>query len=110
MLYSQCTGCNTGYFFLTNLCLTACPTGYTQDSTGNLCTLSDANPLSLAFQDLIQLDTVSTVTTGNLNSNLYPTWDTNDPIPSIYRGYYFTNSLYMTRSSLNLSPFFTITV
>lgn len=91
------------------MCLTTCPTGYTSDTTNRLCTLTSSNPLSVALQNLIQLDTVSTVSVG-VSGNTYPTWENSDPIPSITRGYYFENSRYMTLSSFRINPLFTVTI
>ncbi|CAG9329647.1 unnamed protein product [Blepharisma stoltei] len=108
--YYQCSSCLTGYYFLTTMCLSSCPTGYTQDSTNKICSLSTTNALSLVFQNQIALDTLSGVTVGSSNTNKYPNWEATDPIPSIYRGYYFTADYYMTLSSLQISPYFAITI
>ncbi|CAG9335911.1 unnamed protein product [Blepharisma stoltei] len=109
--YYQCTACVSTKYFLSVMCLSYCPTGYTQDSTNNLCTVSTTNVISVALQDLIYLGTVSSFTVGSSSTNAYPTFDAgSDPIPSIYRGYYFANAYYMTYSSLIITPYFIVTV
>ncbi|CAG9312421.1 unnamed protein product [Blepharisma stoltei] len=108
--YYQCNSCFSSYYLLKNLCLTYCPSGYTADSAGHSCTLSNSNPLSIALQNLIQLDTVSGVSVGSSNTNTYPGWETTDPIPSIYRGYYFSGSNFMSLSSFTLSPYFSFLI
>ncbi|CAG9335954.1 unnamed protein product [Blepharisma stoltei] len=109
-LYYQCSSCSSGYYLLKTICLTYCPSGYTADSSGHSCTLSSSNSLSLSLQNLIKLDTVSGVSVGSSNSNTYPTWETTDPVPSIYRGYYFSGSNYMTLTSFTMSPYFSLVI
>lgn len=104
--YYQCSACSTGYYLLKTQCLTYCPNGYT--ASGTTCTLSIANCLSLAFQDLIQLDTVSGISVGASSINLYPTWESTDPIPAIDRGYYFSGSNYLSLASHTIGPWFSI--
>ncbi|CAG9314446.1 unnamed protein product [Blepharisma stoltei] len=109
--YYQCTSCLASYYYLNGLCLASCPAGYNQDSTNNLCTLSSTTPVSLALQDLIQLDTANSFTVGSSSSNTYPSWtDSADPVPSIFRGYYFGSSSLMSLSSLIITPFYTVTI
>ncbi|CAG9312411.1 unnamed protein product [Blepharisma stoltei] len=108
--YYQCSSCLSSYYLLKTMCLTYCPSGYTVDSSGHSCNLSTSNPLSIAFQNLIQLDTVSGVSVGSSNTNKYPTWETTDPIPSIYRGYYFSGNNYMSLASFTISPYFSLLI
>ncbi|CAG9335952.1 unnamed protein product [Blepharisma stoltei] len=107
-LYYQCSSCLSSYYLLKTMCLTYCPSGYTADSSGHSCTLSSSNPLSISLQNLIQLDMVNGVTVGSSNTNKYPNWEATDPIPSIYRGYYFSGSNYMSLASFTISPYFTL--
>ncbi|CAG9335915.1 unnamed protein product [Blepharisma stoltei] len=91
------------------MCFTACPAGYAADST-NVCIWSSDSALSLSLQNLIYLDSVSSVQVGSSNSNAYPTWDSSDPIPSISRGYYFISGKYMDAGAFMMSPFYTVTI
>ncbi|CAG9310521.1 MLEC_2 [Blepharisma stoltei] len=108
--YYQCSSCFSGYFLLKTQCLASCPSGYTSNSSSNTCVLSNSNVLSLNFQNLIQLDAVNGITVGSSNTNTYPKWESGnkDPIPSIYRGYYFTQTRYLTTSSISLGPWFSL--
>lgn len=108
--YYDCTACSANYYLLSGQCLDACPSGYTPDSTNKVCTQTLNNILSISLQNLIQLDTVSSLNVGFSNTNLYPSWESTDPVPSIYRGYYFTDSKYMDISSLKISFYYTISM
>ncbi|CAG9321670.1 unnamed protein product [Blepharisma stoltei] len=110
-LSTQCTSCNPGYFFLNGICYAHCPTGYTEDSSLNQCTNPPSSPIiSVQLENLIYLDTVNSFSVGSSNTNTYPNWDSNDPIPAIYRGYYFkTSSIMTSTNSYIISSWFTIT-
>ncbi|CAG9330128.1 unnamed protein product [Blepharisma stoltei] len=109
-LWCQCSSCLAGYYLLGQVCTPSCPTGYTQDSVNNQCILISEMPFNLQLQNLIQLGTVNGVQVGSSSSNIYPTFDNADPIPSLNRGYYFTPSSYMASSSLIMSTFFTVSI
>ncbi|CAG9335957.1 unnamed protein product [Blepharisma stoltei] len=105
--YYQCSACDSTYYFLNVICDTQCQSGYSQNPGTNKCDLVNSLVVDLELDDYIVLDTLSGFNVGNLNTNVYPVIDSNDPIPSISRGYYFTGQSHMT-SSLIFSPYFSI--
>ncbi|CAG9321664.1 unnamed protein product [Blepharisma stoltei] len=105
--YDECISCNTGYYFLNYLCLPSCPSNYETDLQLNYCNLLSLEAYSLLFKNQILIDYINYATVGS-QANPYPQWDSNDPIPSIYRGYYFTLTSQITHDNLIISPFFTV--
>lgn len=93
----DCDSCNSGYFSLDRLCLIACPTGYTATSSFT-CVLQTTQIINLNLLNAIKLDTYQGFNIGINNTNIYPDFDQNDPIPSQNRGYYFTST-----SSMNIT-------
>ena len=94
----NCLTCAPGYFpqpHNSGLCSATCPSGY--QAVGGVCQGSDQVILSL------QLDTI-TATVKSVNgfevlngqtSVFFPNLEPSDPIPSQYRGYYFSGGQYM---------------
>ncbi|CAG9335197.1 unnamed protein product [Blepharisma stoltei] len=110
--YQKCTSCFSGFYFfsLTGQCLSECPTGYTANSGTNACDFSTNLAISLDLTDQVHLDTVSSFSIGSVSANVYPNWsDTNDPIPSYKRGYYFHLNDYI-HSTVMISPSFSISI
>ena len=98
-----CTGCTGTTYALFDLCRNFCPSGYVISS--NDCIESDTIILSLTFNSISGVVTDQSplalkATTGS-SSKFYPTYDSNDPKPSRYRGYHFDG----TSSVVNLPPF-----
>ncbi|CAG9321677.1 unnamed protein product [Blepharisma stoltei] len=115
-----CTKCYSPYFYIKNVCITFCPTGYTasngaciQDSALNGFVF-DLKPLKI--EDVVyDLQSNIPVVTG-VNNEFYPNYDATDPYAAIERGYYFTGSSLMMAPPnwnnasplLTISPEFTI--
>ncbi|CAG9335141.1 unnamed protein product [Blepharisma stoltei] len=106
--YYQCTACQTNYYlFLSSMCISSCPSGYTTETSS--CTFSSSISLSLSFYDQILLNSVSGVQVGSSSSNTYPSYDGNDPYPAYLRGYYFSGTNYLSTSTV-IGPYFTISI
>ncbi|CAG9312389.1 unnamed protein product [Blepharisma stoltei] len=105
--YYQCLTCDSTHYLLNVLCDTQCPSGYSQNSGTNKCDLTNNLVIDLEFDDYIVLGTLSGFNVGNSNTNSYPNFDTNDSIPAIHRGYYFTGQSYMG-GSIVFSPYFSV--
>lgn len=104
--YNQCLSCLSPFYLLNTMCGTQCPTGYT--ATGTTCN-SILNPsLSIEFSDIIRLNTVGIFNIGQDNTNLYPNFETSDPTPVIYRGYYFSGKTGSSVDTFLISPWFTL--
>lgn len=102
-----CLSCVPGYLLTETLCLTDCPTGYTLSSTS--CTKSSILALSFDFRQTFSISTINSFTIGRSDLNDYPNFDTNDPWPSAYRGYYFTENKFLT-GSFTLSPIHSLSI
>ncbi|CAG9335195.1 unnamed protein product [Blepharisma stoltei] len=104
----QCSSCQAGHYLLNGICLTECPSGYTQNTSTNICDLS-YTIYSVLFSNVILLDTISGINVGLSNTNSYPNYDANDPYPSYLRGYYYNYNSYL-RTSFMFSPSFSISL
>lgn len=95
------------------MCLGNCPSGYTENATGKVCTLVDDNSLSIRLENKIQLNEIDGVIVGSDGTNTYPNWEatgSHEPVPSIYRGYLFRNTAYMTKTPFVFSSFYSVSV
>ena len=103
---STCTTCNgegpasckscTSSYLLNKACHSFCPTGYS--SSSNKCTQTLSHILSLNLQQikgLVPDSQSSFVSLTGSSSSFYPTFDSSDPWPQIYRGYYFNGASYL---------------
>ncbi|CAG9320645.1 unnamed protein product [Blepharisma stoltei] len=106
-----CTTCASGAYMIQTVCMSFCPTGFTAGSgtcNGAVGLVFDA--IFVKIQGTIT-DSVKgiSITTGS-SSAFYPTYDSDDPYPSQYRGYYFNgvNSVmnFVTNSNNNLQLVF----
>ena len=107
--YLDCSSCRNS-FLLTDICLVACPTGYTQNSQTINCDLSYSEVLILNFDTISgqpsDTSTLGLSTRAGSTNNFYPNYDTDDPYASYMRGYYFTggSKVYLPPYTGNTSP------
>ncbi|CAG9335917.1 unnamed protein product [Blepharisma stoltei] len=112
----SCNTCYSGcssYYYIGGLCEQDCPTGYTANGSPSYsCDLIDSTTDMVLYMNLIDkvcLSTVSGFNVGSSSTNVYPDWDSNDPIPSKSRGYYFAGTSYMEQI-FKFSPWFTLSL
>lgn len=116
--YLGCSLCKPGFYMLWGLCVSFCPTGY--EISGSECTLIGSSlilDLTLIGTEGVVYDTASDipVVTGT-SSQFYPEYESDDPIATLERGYYFTGDSVMhfapystyTTPYLNFAPAFYI--
>ncbi|CAG9335204.1 unnamed protein product [Blepharisma stoltei] len=106
--YYSCTACSSGTYLLRGICMTSCPSKYSQDSVLNKCIQITNLVVEATFNEIILLDKISDFQVGLLNNNVYPSYDVNDPVPSYNRGYYFKSSSYLTSTGIYMSPFLSL--
>ena len=106
--YYECSACRPPLFLLAQVCVKACPLGFTTKNQACIpisnyvlnMTLDTLNG-TFTFEDNV------TLTSGN-NTSFYSILAINDPIPSFGRGYYFTNTSIMRTNPINISYNFTL--
>ena len=106
----NCKSCSSAKYFLTQVCYTSCPLGYSA-TVGNTCTIN-ANPFINLLLNQIQ-DSVTDSASGiafetGIDTSFYPSGKSSDPIPAQNRGYYFTSTSYMSSQSIVLPYNFTM--
>ncbi|CAG9326438.1 unnamed protein product [Blepharisma stoltei] len=106
--YYSCSSCYSGTFLLRGICIPSCPSEYTEDSTLNQCVVISNLILSVSLNDQIVLDEINGIDIGSNNTNKYPEFDINDPIPAYLRGYYFSSNSLMYSEGKYLSPWFSL--
>ena len=95
---NECLTCDAvSYFLYKGICLSICPTGYSQ--IGGDCALFTPLESKLELNGVISYTTINDFNCGSDNTM----YDINDPFPLEQRGYYFNASTYMS-TALVLSP------
>ena len=105
-----CQSCVSPYYLYENLCISVCPSSMTTDSTNMLCTSNTGQIFSLQFGDIIEIANMNGFDFGSDSASQYPSFDANDPVPALGRGYHFTSSSYITSNMYYFGPDLSIAV
>ena len=104
--YLGCSACVSGYYMLWGLCFSACPTGYIA-SSGN-CVLSGGSNIMDLWLNAIEgvlYDIIAGIpVVAGSTASYYPYYDSDDPVASIDRGYYFNGA-----DLMHFAPYLTYT-
>ena len=105
---ASCLACVNGHYLLGTSCVSECSLGFSV--SGNSCVAS-VNPYIVLSLDVIQskvIDSASGIVfTSGSPANFYPTVNTNNPVPTVQRGYYFTTYSSLASPKVNICYNFT---
>ena len=97
-----CSACNINRVLYENICISSCPTGFI--TTSRVCTPTDYVIFVQDFSNLLETGQLENISFGSTNTDVYPLFDTNDPLPVHGKGYYFTQTSYMKVANLVFGP------
>ena len=93
---SACSICTTGFYLLSGLCTSLCPSGYTL--SGSSCIGTNQVVLDLTFDTITSRAAGSSGTAALNGASLAywpPAFESTDPLPSKHRGYFFSGTQYL---------------
>lgn len=98
-----CESCYSPFVLYENICISLCPSS-TNLVDQECVSHTNTQIFSINFADMVVISSINYFEFGKDHISEYPNFDKNDPVPIPNRGYYFSESSYITSSAYSFGP------